>query len=320
MQVILSAGAFNSPQLLMLSGIGPQEQLKRVNIPVMQHLPGVGQNMYDHMSHFGPTFVVNTTGESLSVNRIDILEMKKYLVGQGFLTSIGGVEALNFIKTKNTRDPPDFPDAELIFVSGSLASDQGTGLRKGMRISQEIYDTVFRPLDNPNIDHWSVLVMGFHPRSRGYMELKDNNPFHWPRIFPNYFEDPDDVETLLEGIKEAVRISKTPAMQKLGTRLHDIPLPQCRHLHFGSDDYWRCSIRTLSCTLHHQVNSCRMAPASDPMAVVDSKLRVHGIKRLRVADCSIVPAPITAHTNAVSFMIGEKLADMLKAKWNRQQQ
>lgn len=163
--------------------------------------------------------------------------------------------------------------------SGSFASDQGSGLRKGMRVTQQIYDTVYKPLDSPNIDHWSVLVMGFHPKSRGFLELKDNNPFHWPRIYPNYFEDPDDIETLLQGIKETIRIANSPAMQKLGTRIHDIPLPQCAHIHFGTDDYWRCSIQTLSCTLHHQVNSCRMGPATDPTAVVDSKLRVHGIKR-----------------------------------------
>lgn len=305
--------------MLLLSGIGPQEQLQKVNIPVLQHLPGVGQNMFDHMSHFGPTFIVNTTGESLALKRLSLVEIKEYLYGQGDLTSIGGVEALNFIKTKNFRDSaPDLPDAELIFVSGSFASDEGSGLRRGMRVTQEIYDTVYKPLDDRNLDHWSILVMGFHPKSRGYLELKDNNPFHWPRIYPNYFDDENDIETLLEGIKESIRIANSPAMQRLGARLHDIPLPQCRHLHFGSDDYWRCSIRTLSCTLHHQVNSCRMGPATDPTAVVDSKLRVHGIKRLRVADCSIVPQPITAHTNAVSFMIGEKLADIIKAKWNRQ--
>lgn len=314
-EVIVSAGAFNSPQVLMLSGVGPREELNRIGVPVVQDLPGVGRNMYDHMSHFGPTFVVNTTGESLSVNRVGLRELKQFALGRGFLTSIGGVEALNFVKTPNSRDPPDYPDAELIFVSGSLASDQGTGLRRGMRITQEIYDTVFAPLDLQNIDHWSTLVMGFHPKSVGYMELKDNNPFHWPRVYPNYFDNPDDIETLLGGIKETIRIANSPAMKKIGTRLHDIPLPNCRHLHFGSDDYWRCSIRTLSVTLHHQVGSCRMGPASDPQAVVDAKLRVHGIQRLRVADTSIIPAPITAHTNAASFMVGEKLADMIKEAW-----
>lgn len=100
----------------MHSGIGPADQLRRVGIPVLQDLPGVGQNMYDHMSHLGPTFVVNTTGESLTVNRLGLLAMKNFIHGGGFMTSIGGVEALNFIKTPNSPDPPDLPDAELIFV------------------------------------------------------------------------------------------------------------------------------------------------------------------------------------------------------------
>lgn len=201
-------------------------------------------------------------------------------------------------------------------MSGSLASDEGTALRRGMRITQEIYDTVFRQLET--VDHFSVLVMHFHPRSRGRVELRDNNPFHWPRIFPNFFDDPDDAETLFHGIKEAIRIANTPAMKRIGTRIHDVPLPQCRQFPFGSDDYWRCSIRTLSATLHHQIGTCKMGPPSDPMAVVDPNLRVYGIRDLRVADISILPEPITAHTNAASFMIGEKLADMIKEHWKDQ--
>lgn len=314
-EVVLSAGAFNSPQLLMLSGVGERQQLNRINVRVVQELPGVGRNMYDHMSHFGPTFTVNTTGQTVHVSRVGLLPLAEFNEGRGFLTSIGGVEALTFVKTPNSRDPPDLPDAELIFVAGSMASDQGTGLRRGMRITQHIYDAVYRQLDNTNVDHFSMLIMHFHPKSKGHLELKDGNPFHWPRVFPNYFDDLDDVETLLGGIKAAIRIANSPAMQKIGTRLHDVPLPNCAHLPFGSDDYWRCSIRTLSVTLHHQVGTCKMGPRSDPEAVVDPRLRVHGVQRLRVADTSIIPKPITAHTNAASFMIGEKLADMIKQDW-----
>lgn len=314
-EVILSCGTFNSPQLLMLSGVGPAEHLTSIGVPVIRHLPGVGRNMYDHMSHFGPTFIVNTTHSSLNAQLISLPAVKQLFQGQGILTTIGGVEALNFIKTPNSREPVDFPDAELVFVSGSLASDQGSGLRSGIRLTQSLYNTVYKPLESTAIDQWSVLVLLFHPLSKGYMELKNSNPFHWPRFYMNYFQHEEDVETILHGIKEAIRISQSPAMQQIGARLHDIPLPNCAHLHFASDDYWRCSIRTLSCTLHHQIGTCKMGPAHDPEAVVDPELRVYGIQRLRVVDTSIIPTPPTSHTNAASFMIGEKAADMIKAYW-----
>lgn len=311
-EVILSAGSFNSPQLLMLSGIGIKEQLNRINVTLIQEL-SVGRNMYDHISHFGPTFTVNTTGQSLNANQIQIPQLEQFLNGHGIMTTIGGVEALNLIKTKNSKDPMDLPDIELIFVPGSVASDQGSGLRRGVRLTQALYDQVYKRLDG--IDHWSVMVMLFHPKSKGYLELKDNNPFHWPRFYPNYFEHEDDVETILEGIKETIRIANSPAMQKLGARIYDVPLPNCRDLIFGTDDYWRCSIRTLSCTLHHQIGTCKMGPVGDSTAVVDPELRVHGVNRLRVVDTSIIPNPTTSHTAATSYLIGEKASDMIKATW-----
>lgn len=317
-EVILSAGTFNTPQLLQLSGIGPAAELQRIGVPLVADLAGVGQNMYDHMSHFGPTFTVNTTGQSLHVEYFGPREMAQLLQGHGILTSIGGVEALNFVKTPNSQEPADLPDVELIFVPGSLASDQGTGLSTGMRLKREVYDTVYRPLQNASIDQWSVMVLLFHPKSKGRVELKDRNPFHWPRFHLNYFEYEEDVETLLAGIKAAIAIAESPAMQRLGARIHAIPLPNCAHWVFGSDDYWRCSIRTLSCTLHHQVGTSKMGPATDAAAVVDPELRVYGVQRLRVADTSIIPEPPTSHTNAVSFMIGEKAADMVKAFWDAQ--
>lgn len=317
MEVILSAGTFNSPQLLQLSGIGPVEQLQRIGVPIVHPLAGVGGNMYDHMSHFGPTFTVNTTGASLDVTQIGAPQLAQLLHGQGILTTIGGVEALNFVKTKRSIEPANVPDVELIFVPGSIASDQGTGLRSGMRLTKELYDRMYKPLET-GIDHWSVMVLLFHPKSKGHIELKDRNVFHWPRLYPNYFADTEDVEQLLEGIKEAIRIAEMPAMQRLGARIHDTPLANCAYLPFGSDDYWRCSIRTMSCTLHHQVGTCKMGPATDGGAVVDAELRVHGVQRLRVVDTSIIPEPPTSHTNAVSFMIGEKAADMLRTYWAQQ--
>lgn len=315
-EVILSAGAFHSPQLLMLSGIGDANDLARINVPLIQNLP-VGKQMFDHISHFGPTFIVNTSGVSLNTDRILTVEqIASYARGRGDLTVPGGVEALGFLKTANgNHNAPDIPDVELIFTPGGLHSDQGAGIRRGMRITDQIYDTVYKPLEPTSIDTWSVMVMLFHPKSVGYMTLQSNNPFDNPIFYPNFLQKPEDVENLLDGIKYAVKLSTTPAFQRFGSRLNDIPIPGCAHLHFGSDDYWRCSIRTLSCTLHHQVSTCKMGPSSDPMAVVSPELKVHGIRNLRVADCSIIPEAPTSHTNAASLMIGEKVADLIKQQW-----
>jgi choline dehydrogenase-like flavoprotein len=207
------------------------------------------------------------------------------------------------------------PDIELIFYAGSIASDEGAGLRRAIALSEPNYNAVFKTLEDTNIDSFMILPMLFHPKSVGYLEVTSSNIFHWPKLYHNYLTNPDDVETILEGIKYAIRISNAPPFQKLGTRLHSIPLPNCAHLHFGSDNYWRCSIRTLSNTLYHEVSTNRMGPASDPTAVVSPELKVHGIKNLRVADSSIIPEAPTSHTNAATYMIGEKCADMIQQEW-----
>ncbi|XP_016952047.1 glucose dehydrogenase [FAD, quinone] [Drosophila biarmipes] len=316
-EVILSAGAFNSPQLLMLSGIGPEDNLKAIGVPLVKALP-VGKRMYDHMCHFGPTFVTNTTGESLFSANLGAPVVKEFLLGRAdtFLSSIGGVETLTFIKVPSAQSPASQPDVELIQVAGSLASDDGSALAKGANFKPEIYEKMYKDLALRQQDHFSFLVMHFNPASVGRLWLHNRNPLEWPRIDPKYFSAPADVENLLEGIKEAIRISKMPAMQAIGTRLLDKPVPGCESHEFASDDYWRCSIRTLSYTLHHQVATCRMGPESDPTTVVSHQLKVHGMRRLRVVDTSVIPVPPTAHTNAAAFMIGEKAADLIRSEWS----
>jgi glucose dehydrogenase (acceptor) len=313
-EVILSAGAFSSPQLLMLSGIGPKMELNRIGVPVILDLP-VGQNMHDHLCHLGPTFITNTTGVSLNSDRaLNLQVIADYMKGQGELTIPGGVEALSFIKTKPGRGPT-VPDMEIIFLPGGFHSDQNSGIGKGLRLREDIYRTVYKSLEDTRIDTFSFIPMLFHPKSIGYLTLKDKNPFHWPRFYPNYFHDEEDVETILAAIKFSLKLARTPPFKRLGARIYDTPLPNCAHHHFGSDNYWRCSIRTLSSTLHHQVGTCKMGPINDPTAVVSPELKVHGMRNLRVADTSIIPEATTSHTNAPSMMIGEKAADMIKAQW-----
>ena len=224
-EVIISAGAFNSPQILMLSGIGPLDNLNAIEVPVYKELP-VGKTMYDHMCHAGPTFVTNTVGNSLKVQDLTINDVKNYLLNRpSKINVIGGVEALAFHKVNMSDTPDDLPDVEQLFISGSFASDLGTGLKEGANIRDDLYNAVYKPLEFKREDHFSTLIMHFHPKSRGRLWLHNRNPFEPPRIDPKYFKNPEDIEILLAGIKESIKIVEQPALKKIGTRLHDIPLP-----------------------------------------------------------------------------------------------
>lgn len=106
-----------------------------------------------------------------------------------------------------------------------------------------------------------------------------------------------------------------PSMQKYGAKIHEIKIPGCEAHDFNTDEYWECALRHVTATIYHQCTTCKMGPADDPEAVVDHKLRVYGVSNLRVADTSVIPMPITGHTNVPAYMVGEKLADLIKFDW-----
>lgn len=136
-----------------------------------------------------------------------------------------------------------------------------------------------------------------------------------PKIYPNYFAAKEDMDTMIKGIRLALNITSTPAMKTLGTRLHDIPIPSCSRHTFASDAYFDCMARHFTFTIYHQSGTCKMGPPKDQKAVVDPRLKVYGVKNLRVIDASIIPEVPSAHTNAPTFMIAEKGADMIKEDW-----
>lgn len=216
-----------------------------------------------------------------------------------------------FIKTKYAQDSR--PDVELLFASGSLHSDGGLFLRRGLGITDELYNTVYKPIENK--DAFSIWPIVQNPYSVGRLKLKSKNPLHAPLLETNFFTHPADVEIILEGLRHAINISKTPAFQRYGARIHDIKIPGCVDFEFGSDNYWRCAIRHLPSMMNHELGTVRMGTKNDPNAVVDPQLRVHGVERLRVVDASVMPAMTTGHINAGIFMVGEKGADMIKQTW-----
>lgn len=311
-EVILAAGAFHSPQLLLLSGIGMKNDLKKHGIKAIHELP-VGKMMIDHLCHFGVTFALNTTGNSLSSNDfLNPIHLLNYLSGYGPLSTNGVGEAISYIRTPFASHPG--PDIEILSAAGSLHSDSAHNFRT-LNIKDAIFENVYKPLLVNQVDTFTALIILLHPKSTGFMELKNGNAFSAPLFYPNYLEHPDDVETLLEGVKHVVKLLQTPAFQKLGARLNPIPLPLCAHIHFGSDDYWRCSIRTLSSSFHDQVGTCKMGAINDYDSTVSPELKVDGISFLRVADVSVIPVTMSGHMNALSCMIGEKAADLITKEW-----
>lgn len=306
-EVILSAGTFHTPQLLTLSGIGKKRNLNKIGIPVINELP-VGDNMHDHYAFAELMFVTNMTRDQNFMTYLNTFF--QFFNGRGLLTLPSGTEAFGFIKVpSNNSYGHNVPDIELVFSPGGVQFDRGFGITYGGRMRRDLYDAVYKPMENSDKEVFLVSLMLFHPKSIGRVEIPNANPFGDPRIYANIFENADDIETILFGIKYVMQLIKQEPFRSIGARLHSIPLPLCAHKHFASDNYWRCVIRAMAFSIQHQVGTAKMGPLNDPTAVVDPELRVHGINRLRVVDTSIVPEAPTAHTNAISVMIGNNNND-----------
>ncbi len=279
-EVILAGGAINSPQLLMLSGVGPAGHLAEYGLPVVRDLPGVGQNLQDHLI----AGAVYSCTQPLSLAHAEKFgQLAKFLLqGKGMLTS-NVAEAGGFLKTRPDLAMPDiqFHFAPAYFVNHGFQKIEGDGFSVG-----------------------AILV---HPRSRGRLCLKSPDPQAAPAIFANYASDPEDMDTLIKGVQIARKIAHSAALAPY--RKEEV-FPSRTPL--DDDETIRNVIRQLAATLYHPVGTCKMG--NDPLAVVDSKLRVHGLDGLRVIDASIMPLIPGGNTNAPTIMIAEKGADMILSK------
>ncbi|XP_050443329.1 glucose dehydrogenase [FAD, quinone]-like [Adelges cooleyi] len=311
-EVIVSGGAINSPHLLMLSGIGPAQHLTAKGIKTVRDLP-VGRNLMDHVALGGLTFIVNET-TSIKTERIleDPNTLYDFMVNHGGpITVPGGTEAIAFFDLSRPGDPLGHPDLELLFVNGAVSSDET--LKKTFGITDHVYNRVYRKTEQK--DSYMVFPMIMRPRSKGWIELKDRNPFRYPAIHPNYFADERDLDVVVKGVRICQRLTKATPMSDMGARLWDVPMPGCESHRFDSDDYWKCAARQLTFTVYHLAGTCKMGPRGDPTAVVDPRLRVHGVAGLRVIDASIIPVIPAAHTNGPTIMVAEKGSDMIKQDW-----
>lgn len=281
-EVILCGGAINSPQLLMLSGIGPAQHLKDLGIEVFHDLPGVGQNLQDHMVT-GVLMYCNQPISLLNATRPGQL-LKYMLFKKGMLTSNGG-EAGGFITTKPALPAPDI---QLHFFPGAF-EDHG---------AKEIPDYGGHGI--------SLGATVLRPESRGEIKLKSRDGMAEPAIHARYLTSEGDMEIMIEGFKIVRKILNAPAFAPYRGPEY-LPGEQVQ-----SDEDIAQYVRDRAETLYHPVGTCRMGPDDDAMAVVDANLRVRGIDGLRVVDASIMPTITSGNTNAPIIMIAEKAADLIR--------
>ncbi|XP_043257481.1 glucose dehydrogenase [FAD, quinone] [Colletes gigas] len=313
-EVILSAGAINTPQLMMLSGIGPRQHLEELGIPVIHDSPGVGQNLQDHIAVGGLAFLIDYEISVVMNRLVNINSALRYAVTEdGPLTSNVGLEAVGFISTKYANQSDDWPDIEFMLTSSSTNSDGGTHVKNAHGLTDEFYNEVFGKINNRDV--FGVFPMMLRPKSRGFIKLRSKNPLDYPLMYHNYLTHPDDVGVLREGVKAAIAFGETSSMKRFGARFHSKPLPNCKHIPMFTDEYWNCAVRQYTMTIYHMSCTAKMGPSSDPMAVVDPELRVYGVDGLRVIDASIMPTITNGNINAPVIMIGEKGADMIKKQW-----
>ena len=281
-EVILCGGAVNSPQLLMLSGIGPQEYLAGFGIPVVHHLPGVGQSLQDHYS----AAIKLRCKLPITVNDVMLSNARKlkagleyYMFHRGPLSMISSPAAL-FARTRPELASPDVKCS----ISPFSAERPQDGLHR--------------------FSGFTMIAYQLRPESRGEIRLKSPDPFDAPAVYPNYLTAETDQRTIVAGLKLCRQILATPHMQSL------IEVEFQPGSAVESDEELLDYARRRGGTVYHPTSTCKMG--NDPMAVVDPELRVYGIEGLRVADASIMPTVVSGNTNAATIMIGEKAADMVR--------
>jgi len=310
-EVIVSAGVVGSPKLLMLSGIGPRYDLRRLRIPVVADLP-VGQNM---QSHVGTGEVVFRLEEPVSFNPIRIftnpLNILSYVRGEGPLGTVSGFEGMAIYRTGLDKST-SWPDIQLNLISVTPGIDGGLVYRNSLNMDDEMFSK-WKPLAFK--EGFNILPVLVHPRSRGSIKLRSRDPKIPAEINPNYFADPLDVKRLIDGIRFSLSLGSSKPFRKFGAKFYDRPIEACRSHKPYSDAYWECAMRYFTYPLYHDACTCPMGPSSDPSAVVDSRLNVYGVSGLRVVDASIMPDLVSGNTHAPCVMIAEKASDLIKEDW-----
>jgi choline dehydrogenase len=282
-EVIVSAGAINTPKLLQISGVGSASLLNNLNVPMVHELPGVGQRLRDHYGVRMVSRIKNIrTINDMAQGPPLLLEFARWLIRRPSLLSVSPSLAHVFWKSRVDLNRPDL---QFVFSPASFREgvvgllDKAPGMTCGV---------------------WQE-----RPESTGYVKAQSADPYEAPIIQPNYLLEEKDQQVLLAGMRLARNMMRTSA---LSSYFDEETAPGAD---VESDDEFLDFARRQGTTVYHLIGTANMGPASDPQAVVDDQLRVHGVESLRVVDASIMPTMPSANTNAAVLMIAEKASDMI---------
>lgn len=285
-EVVLCGGVINTPQLLLLSGVGDPDELRRHGLGVHAALPGVGGNLQDHVSVIvmyhrrgsGPFHAM------MRYDRIGRELLRAHLFGTGFATEVpGGI--LGFLRSDERME---VPDTQLILTAAPLAAWP-----------------YLPPFKRPFTDGFACRTVMLHPESRGRVSLQSADPAAHPRILQRFLATDADWRAVRAGVRFARSLAAQPAMRPFIAR-ETAPGDGK-----DSDEDVDAYIRNTAITVHHPAGTCRMGSADDPLSVVDTELRVHGVERLRIVDASVMPDLPSGNINAAVIMIAERAAEFM---------
>lgn len=313
-EVILAAGSIGSPQILMLSGIGDKNELKKHNVKTITDLPAVGKHLQNHLVWAGIHLTyVNKTHKPIDPKLFMLDYTYEYLLHRkGEFASTGGLDMVGFFNTKDPKAKRPNLQFHLIHIAQNQAFKVVAVAR-----AFSFGDDLIHDLIQSNVDS-DILLVGptlLHPKTNAQLKLKSKNPEDQIEIHADYFDNQDDIDVMFEGLEIVRKLLKTKPFRDLDVKLRRFNIQACNEYTTDSREYWECNLRHTTSTVYHPTGSCRFG-TNDENSVVNSELKVHGIDGLRVIDASVMPEITSGNTHSPTLMIAEKASDMIKNYWS----
>eukprot|EP01084_Bolivina_argentea_P187658 323187_1 len=321
-EIMLGGGSINTPQLLMLSGLGPKDELNKHKIKIIKDIGGIGNNLHHHiMSYMRYHWKEEYFSEVLTVNKIqntlnNFTLFKEYLFkGKGILSTVAP-HMNSFIRTnvmnKKYGTNENYPDLQMYIIAGWHGIDAFINRKDNVEIDYECGDVEYYD-DRGSMMNIMTIVNLQHPESIGWVKLKSKNPFDYPAIQPNYLKSQFDIDSLIEGHKIMNNIMQQPSIKQLwDTKMECKKYGDLVNNDANLEKYIRDSMNNG----YHPIGTCKMGDVSDELAVVDNDLLVRYTKNLRIVDASILPQQTSGNTQAPVFMVAEKASDIILKKFH----